>query len=441
MSQGIYVRMEKGELRFFPMRDRADVGDPDLQRALPFCRHHRGTVCCACCEEMGQLIPMDVVKVATPAPPPGIVCRVDRVSIADPHHPACIFRLPDDDMAYEPPVPSSLMFLERGPMPSAAGVGLGRGGRGSMRFVSFARALMSAGYTRVWVSANEAAPSFREFRNPSALEILEAIDGAIRGIPLRDARDAYQGAEMEGAGFVFGLCEAALPAGPFPESGPDVPLLLAGFRQGGLDNFYARAPAQLIEKLRRSVQVGRQHVSPPYLFFAVIEPDWKIRKLCIQPVHFDGIYLVFAESGLERRYFACLLGEGAAFYRELDSMRDYEAMPPHLQVIALQPGEHWPFCPDAIIYGEPTSRIEELRGFKKGKFRDYDDLLERKGTDYPKFVGSRASVDYRERDESSLGESETPTDGPESGSGLPRLRRGLVAQELPRLLRVPADGV
>lgn len=439
MQQGIHIK-GYGD---FPMRDRADIDGPGLQRALAASHGVRQSVRCLCCAGTGHLISMEVIKLTyqgrtaiglgpvTSAEPR---YRVDRVHISDQHHPACIFRLPNDDLDHERPVPSSLMFAQGNVMPTAVGVGLGRNGRGSMRFTSFARALMSKGYTFAWSGANLTVHSFGELRNPSALEVLEAIDDAIRNTPLRDVDDAYLGAEKNGSGLVFGLWEARLPEGQFQTASFDVPVLLAGYRQRRLDNFYALIPPGLLDKLGRSVQIGHNHVEPPYLFFAVIEPDWRIQKMCIQPVYFDGEFMVFVESTLERRHFAYLVRQGAKFFRALDSMRDYEEMPKRLQIISLDRGEQWPYCPDVIIYDETESSIEEWRGFAKGRIPDYDELMSRKADEYPLFIGDRAPVKYVERDPGFLAGVDHAGTCPRHA--LPPLRRGVVTQALPEMVLV-----
>jgi hypothetical protein len=323
---------------------------------------------------------------------------VGRNAIADDHAKDCIFRRPGDGLVRHEAPPASTIFdppsltAER-PVAGDADFRSGNAGDRYLDFAGYVALAFSRGYTSAWAWANRD----RSARlNPTAAAIFAGIQTVLTELPFRDAANGEAAAHLVGARLVFGLIEGDLPDAPASVAAGLLPFPAAIYERGQLAAWLGWATPEVVAAARQCVQIYRQHVAPPYLMLAVVEPDGRLRRLALTPVYFDGFDLAFARSGNERRFIRKLLGKRFIFYKPLYCMREYERLQSAVQAGNSPPAGPWPYTPDAIVLTPGKDYVAELRGFDLGEDPGYDELMKRKGRDYPTFL-KNTGLGYTER--------------------------------------------
>lgn len=379
MHQGLYINY-----RYFPMRSRADVGDPELQRALQEFHGDSHRVQCACGFEAGADLPMEAICQRTPRAGQHRY-RVDRRSTTDPHHSNCIFRRNTDRDQCAVHNPTAGLFLlprlvkyECILQQSAAAGGRWTG------FTQYARRLWSVGYTRAFVETNREARSPLEVRNPCAEDILLGIEAETRNWKFSGGLDGFSVAESMGLSLVNGVADWDLRDWVGGETSTLDTLVHAWVaKRGRLFSSRFIAPVRLLSAAADSVMVFGNPLKAPFLFQAVVENGNRLRFLVLKTVLYDGYDLVFSDSAGEAGFYRQLLNSGRSFYRALDSLADYERMvPAAAKICALPAGAVWPCNPDCLVYGDKLNEVVECRGFTEGdgrvRHRVYHERFDRK---------------------------------------------------------------
>jgi hypothetical protein len=214
----------------------------------------------------------------------------------------------------------------------------------------------------------------------------------------------YEGARCSGGGLVFGVLDEALPEWVETEEKEEavpkdfpVPLRLGGYSGGKIAYFGCTASAGQISALRKSVSIFGKTIRPPYLFMAVLEPDWSVRRLTLKPVYLDGPNFSFVDSRAEESFYSGLIAAGIPFYRALDRMEDFTALAASVPLFDVAAGRTWPYCCDGLQFMPEYAVVSELRGFRPGSNQMYDKLFDLKGAAWPQFcAASEGRLHYAE---------------------------------------------
>ena len=240
-------------------------------------------------------------------------------------------------------------------------------------FSRFCCTSLSRAQVLAWQTANQ-SDSHSPLAQPTARQLLFALGDVLSRPDFPDGLNAYAAAKSTGAALTFGLVSQA----PKPVGVAGL-LALEAYIQGSLRSVLVLVPETVWLRGRGDALADGDLLAPPYLYFAAIEPNGIIRKLRIYPVMADGTFLIPVESGYERAFARFLLRESCVFIKPVlrqdavSLLRHYGIAEP--QFLRFR-NDFW------VVRRRSTGRLHfyptELRGYRPGRFPEYDRDIERK---------------------------------------------------------------
>lgn len=262
----------------------------------------------------------------------------------------------------------------------------------------------------------------RGFRQPSAADILNAVDRQLR-LPLFPAGSAYQSATKEGCTLGFGVIEWDI-AHCTNHCGELVNV--QWWRGGVLCGQPLLVPCDVWNESLGAVTVRNALQQAPYIFFATVDREGRVRQLRLFACFSDGRELTQSDSGGETAFSSRLGLLGCVRFKPL-LRSDLSDLFNALGFFGNWGAPEIRYRPDFVVFfmhrGTWRCVIVELRGFKPGLIPAYDAHLavkreyfntldphiifkERNAWDYERPPFSPSDVTWIGLDRDWLGESE-----------------------------------
>lgn len=390
MTNEILITIE-GDTTRHRVEDRHDLDA--VQDLLLRCRGSRGSVRCACCGRDDIWLVLDVFvrkQQGESVPESGAVeerrAYLRRARRHDCHHPACIWRLPDGPShptEINDVRPSPAMFGPpeteiTGDVWSDDDADFERVRRQTITFHRLASRAIANGIVAAW--RQSIALHGSRVTAPDAGLLARGVDCGLRHQLCTDNTNVEEAAARCGVRLAHGIIldEHSFRTELRPRH-IDTPLLayevLRSFEAVRLQATKFLVPPSVLELALSSVRTFRSHVTPPYYYFAVVQPDNRVRRLVICPVFFDMQHLIWVDSGLERACVADLLKRAECFLKppERSVVDDVAALHPDLKWLSTIPSGQ---LPDFILVGSRRT-VAELAGFDR-RFLPYRTRIDQK---------------------------------------------------------------
>jgi hypothetical protein len=244
--------------------------------------------------------------------------------------------------------------------------------------------------TNVFLADNPSRPPRVQ---PAIAGFLSAWESVLRSWAFQGGLDAFSAARAEGVELKLGI---VLDLPGFSVEG--MSLLTGRWWEGG--HVRPIAYAVSAEVLRSGCGRIRQRLGflpPPYLTAVAVTAKGEIRHFWTLGIWTDGMHLLFAASGNERRHTAGIVARGGILHAPL-RREDLDRLAPVLPATGAM--MTWRYCPDAVIWwplGENPERpeVKEVLGFEPGESPEDEEYHRHFGTKLLWYVALGPCYDFK----------------------------------------------
>lgn len=367
---------------FTPLESRDDLSRPEIQRLLGR-NHHTGNLYCGCAIELGRDLVLEPRKLST-----GFTLARENI---DGHHPDC-FLCRTTDKSERKYSRSTAIFDLLQSAPPQVFLGFDKVDDEFREPVSFdtfsiyCRRVFSKALADAFLAENPSPDAPQH--NPSARDVLRAVDRSVYDFKFSDDSNGYEVARQKQCRLRFGLVFDDFLVG---EKGASFNVFWFDPARSAFSLGLVTGHEAAMSEAISSLVIFDNHRAPPYFAMAVQASDGRLTRLYLHQVYVSKTHLVSTASSTENIAGHDIITAGGiviSVVRKEDFTRVLE-----YYGLKIPDGGIWLYRPDFLAFyrhkGKWILNIREVRGFKKCTFKSYDLNLEAKETYYKNlFPGS-----------------------------------------------------